>query len=324
MDSAAIAGALVESSPDGLLLVDAHGAIHLANPVAGSLFGRSVDEMLGLCVDDLVPFEFRHSHPHRREEFATNPSARPMGTGLELFAQHSSGEMFPVEVSLSPCTIDGEQYTIATVRDITDRQETASRMAMLQDRERIARDLHDMVIQRLFAAGMNLQAVQGSAQPPMVAERIASTINELDDTIRELRGAIFRLGQHGERRSVSAQITELVHERSRHLGFEPILRLSGELDTLPDFIADQLVATVTEGLSNVVRHANATAVELRIDHVDTQLALTIIDNGVGLPNAPKRSGGLSNMMWRAAELGGSCTVGPNQPGGTQLYWYVPV
>jgi two-component system, NarL family, sensor histidine kinase DevS len=324
MDSAAIAGALVESSPDGLLLVDADGTIHLANPVAGSLFGRSVDEMLGLCVDDLVPPEFRHTHPHRRKEFAATPSARPMGTGLELFAQHASGEMFPVEVSLSPCMIDGEQYTIATVRDITDRQETASRMAMLQDRERIARDLHDMVIQRLFAAGMNLQAVQGSAQPPMVAERIASTINELDDTIRELRGAIFRLGQHGERRSLSAQITELVHERSRHLGFEPVLRLSGELDTLPDFIADQLVATVTEGLSNVVRHANATEAELRIDHVGTELALTIIDNGVGLPNAPKRSGGLSNMMWRAAELGGSCTVGPNEPGGTQLYWYVPV
>lgn len=324
MDTAAIAAALVESSPDGLLLVDGDGTIHLANPVAGSLFGRSVDEMIGLCVDDLVPPEFRQSHPHRRKEFAETPSSRPMGTGLQLFAQHSSGEMFPVEVSLSPCTIDGEQYTIAAVRDTTERQETASRMAMLQDRERIARDLHDMVIQRLFAAGMNLQAVQGSAQPPMVAERIAGTINELDDTIRELRGAIFRLGQHGERRSVSAQLTELVHERSRHLGFEPVLRLAGDLDTLPDFIADQLVATVAEGLSNVVRHANASSAELRIEHVGTQLALTILDDGVGLPNAPKRSGGLSNMMWRAAELGGSCSVGPNDPAGTRLRWYVPV
>jgi signal transduction histidine kinase len=197
-------------------------------------------------------------------------------------------------------------------------------MAMLQDRERIARDLHDMVIQRLFAAGMHLQAVQSAAQPQMVADRIGATINELDDTIRELRSAIFQLGQHGERRTLSAQLTELVHDRSRHLGFEPVLRLVGEIDALPDFIADQLVATVTEGLSNVVRHANATSAEVRIERVGEALALHIIDNGVGLPKEPKRSGGLSNMMWRAAELGGTCTVAPNEPVGTRLLWHVPV
>lgn len=324
MDSAAIARELVDSSPDGLLLVDADGIIHLANPVATVLFGRTNDEMLGLSVDELVPPEFRESHPHRRKEFTASPSSRPMGTGLALFAQHSSGDMFPVEISLNHCTIDGEVFTIATVRDVTERQETASQLAMLRDRERIARDLHDMVIQRLFAAGMSLQAVQATAQPTMVAERIASTISELDDTIREVRSAIFRLGQHTEHHSVSAQITELVHERSRHLGFEPALKLSGDLDSLPDFIADQLVATVTEGISNVVRHASATSAALRIDQHDDQLVLTIVDDGVGLPNEPKRSGGLSNMMWRAAELGGSCTVGPAESGGTVLRWNVPI
>jgi signal transduction histidine kinase len=216
------------------------------------------------------------------------------------------------------------RYTVATVRDVSDRQESATRMAMLQDRERIARDLHDMVIQRLFASGMSLQAVQSTAQPPMVAERIAATINDLDDTIRELRAAIFQLGQHGERRTLSAQITELVHERARHLGFEPVLRFVGDIDTLPDFIADQLVATVTEGLSNVVRHANATAAEVFIEQISDRVSLQISDDGVGLPNEPKRSGGLSNMMWRAAELGGSCTVSPNVPAGTRLVWDVPV
>jgi signal transduction histidine kinase len=181
-----------------------------------------------------------------------------------------------------------------------------------------------MVIQRLFAAGMSLQAVQASAQPPVVAERIAATITELDDTIRELRSAIFRLGQQGERRSLSAQLTEIIHERSRHLGFEPELRIVGDIDHLPDFIADQLVATVTEGLSNVVRHAGATTASIRIDHVGTRLSLAITDNGRGLPSEPKRSGGLSNMMWRAAELGGSCTVRRNEPSGTVLVWDVPV
>jgi len=323
MDRAELAGALIDSSPDGLLLVDADGIIRVANPVAGKLFGKTQEEFVGSSIDELVPHEYRHSHAQRRADFATAPSSRPMGAGLQLFAQHSSGEMFPVEISLSPCTLEGELFTIATVRDVSERQESASRMAMLQDRERIARDLHDMVIQRLFAAGMSLQAVQAAAQPTIVADRIGATINELDDTIRELRSAIFRLGHHGERRTLSAQITELVHERARHLGFEPTLRLVGDVDSLPDFIADQLVATVTEGLSNVVRHADATSADVHVERLTDGLSLRISDNGVGIPDEPKRSGGVSNMMWRAAELGGSCTVSPNDPAGTQLLWLVP-
>lgn len=324
MDNDQFAVALVNSSPDGLLLVDADGTIAMANPVAGSMFGRRVDELIGANVDILVPPEFRSGHARHRARYDDHATVRPMGTGLQLFGQHASGSLFPVEISLSPVTIDGERKTIATIRDVSERQESAAEMAMFEDRERIARDLHDMVIQRLFAAGMSLQAVQSQAQPPAVAERIASTINELDDTIRELRGAIFRLGQQNETRSLSAQLTELVHDRARHLGFEPDLRLMGDIDHLPDFIADQVVATVTEGLSNVVRHAQATAAEVHLERVGSHLSLRICDNGRGLPNEPKRSGGLSNMMWRAAELGGSCTVTTNEPTGTTLAWSVPI
>jgi PAS domain S-box-containing protein len=324
MQTDLLARALIEASPDGLLLVDDTGTILVANPVVASMFGRPLEELIGSSVDDLMPTEFRARHPRLRAGYNEQATSRPMGTGLRLFGQRSDGEMFPVEISLSPIVIDEIQHTIATVRDISERQEYASQLAMLQDRERIARDLHDMVIQRLFAAGMSLQAVQGQAQPPFVAERIASTIDELDNTIRELRAAIFRLGQQGERRSVSAHLTELVHDRARHLGFEPDLRLVGDIDHLPDFIADQLVATVSEGLSNVARHAKATEANVHIEHVGDRLQLTITDNGLGLPDAPKGSGGLSNMMWRAAELGGACTIGRNDPSGTMLFWHVPV
>lgn len=322
MHSEQLARALIDASPDGLLLVDHTGVILLANPEATAMFGHS--DLIGSTVEQVMPSEFRAGHPKLREGYGDDPSVRPMGSGLRLFAERSDGEMFPVEISLSPIELDGRPHTIATVRDISERQESEAEMAMLRDRERIARDLHDMVIQRLFAAGMSLQAVQSRARPPEVAERIASTIDELDSTIRELRSAIFQLGQHHERRSVSAQLTELVHDRSRHLGFAPELRLIGDVDGLPDFLADQLVATVTEGLSNVVRHAQATAASIRIERVGERLELTISDNGLGLPDVPKRSGGLSNMMWRAAELGGSCTVGQNEPAGTMLVWHVPV
>lgn len=324
METDQFAGALIDASPDGLILVDDAGSIVLANPIAALLFGRNVSDLVGSSVDDLVPTEFRSSHHERRAEYAERATSRPMGTGLRLFAQHSSGSMFPVEVSLSPIDIDGRQHTIATIRDVSERQEFATEMAMLHDRERIARDIHDMVIQRLFAAGMSLQAVQSSAQPPIVADRIATTITELDDTIHELRAAIFRLGQQSEHHSLSAQLTELVHDRSRHLGFEPELRITGDVDHLPDFISDQLVATVTEGVSNIVRHAEATEARIHIEHVGTRLSLSITDNGRGLPAEPKRAGGLSNMMWRAAELGGSCTVGHNEPAGTVLIWNVPI
>jgi PAS domain S-box-containing protein len=323
MDHEQFAGALIDACPDGVILVDDQGQVLLANPIAASMFGYTVDDLVGSSVDDLVPPEFRAVHRSHRDAYAAHATIRPMGTGPRLFAQDADGGMFPVEISLSPFSIGDRKHTIATIRDVSDRQEFATEMAMLQDRERIARDIHDMVIQRLFAAGMSLQAVQGQAQPPVVAERIAATINELDDTIRELRAAIFRLGQQGEKRSLSAQLTEIVHDRSRHLGFEPELRIIGDVDHVPEFIADQLVATVTEGLSNVVRHAEATETRVLIEHVGSRLSLSITDNGRGLPNEPKRSGGLSNMMWRAAELGGVCSVGHNDPRGTVLAWVVP-
>jgi PAS domain S-box-containing protein len=317
------AGALIDASPDGVIVVDADGIIQLANPVASTLFGRSIDDLTGTCVDELVPTEFRPRHEAHRRGYHDHATKRPMGTGLRLFAQNASGTMFPVEISLSPVRIDGQQHTIATIRDVSDRQETETRMAMLQDRERIARDIHDMVIQRLFAAGMSLQAVQPQAQPAVVADRIADTIEELDDTIRELRQAIFHLSQDNEPRTVESRIRELVGDRTKHLGFTPDLDVGGDLDGLPDFVSDQLIATITEALSNIARHAGATTASISIDHTGGHLSLVVRDDGKGLPPEPKRSGGLSNMMWRAAELGGSCTIGRNEPRGTRLHWSVP-
>ena len=319
-----MAETLLDSSPDGLFLVADDGTILLANRSAARIFGYPADVLVGMSVEQLVPTEQRHGHERHRQRYIAHPQRRPMGTDLRLLAQHADGSVFPVEISLSPVLMHDVVETIATVRDVSERQEGLARVALLQDRERIARDLHDMVIQRLFAAGMSLQAVTGLVESSVARTRIAAVTDELDATIRELRAAIFQLGRPDTHRSFSSHLAQVLHERSRHLGFMPDLEIVGDIDDLPDYVCEQLAATLTEALSNAARHAKATSVTVEVARGNGALTLTVCDNGVGIAGRPKPMGGLSNMMWRAAELGGACTVSPGQTSGTMLVWQVPV
>jgi two-component system, NarL family, sensor histidine kinase DevS len=320
---AELAALLLDASPDGLLLVDVAGIVRVANRSASAIFGYEHDEFIGMSVEQLVPHSARDRHVGHRATFANNPSRRPMGTDLRLSAQHRDGNTFPVEISLSPLTVGRQVQTVATIRDVSERQEALARVALLKDRERIAHDLHDLVIQRLFAVGMSLQSVTSLIDSPVALDRINAATDELDETVRAIRTTIFRLGSTDTRQSVTAQLTGLVRERSRHLGFAPDLHVRGPVDDLPDLIADQLVATLTEALANVARHANASDVAIDIHCGDGGLTLVVHDNGTGIAASPKPNGGLSNMMWRAAELGGSCSVAPGEPIGTRLVWFVP-
>lgn len=317
-----LAELLLEASPDGLLLVDRNGVIRLANSSASGLFGS--DDLVGRNVDQLVPTGQRGGHSSLRDTYVDQAGSRPMGIGLQLFAERADGSVIPVEISLSPVAVDGEAHTIATIRDVTERQNTVERLTLLRERERIARDIHDMVIQRIFAAGMSLQAVDGLIDEPPVRERIARVIDDLDETIRQLRQSIFELGHTDEFRSLASQIAALVDHRATQLGFRPELTVTGSLTDLPEFLADQLVATLTESLSNVARHAGATAAWVEIVRLDHEVSLSVRDNGAGIASRPKANGGLSNMMWRAAELGGKCAVAPADPQGTLLTWQVPI
>lgn len=322
-DAPTLYQAAVESSPDGVLVVDDDGVIRLANQALAVMFGVAMDALVGDRVESLIPESVRQAHVRSRRSFAHDPEARPMGTGLQLFGLHSDGHTFPVEIGLSPIGADRGALTVATVRDVTDRQATRSSLALAEERERIARDLHDMIIQRVFASGMALQATMSFVESPTVRERISEVIDDLDVTIGELRNAIFRLGSIDVERSLTTQLRSLVDERSRTLGFDPTLTVEGEIDDVPDHVAEQLLATVTEALSNVARHAAATEVRIDVVGHDRHLELTVSDDGTGITGTPKPRGGLSNMMWRAAELGGSCAVEPNEPRGTVLTWRVP-
>ncbi|WP_325270205.1 GAF domain-containing sensor histidine kinase [Nocardioides sp.] len=215
----------------------------------------------------------------------------------------------------------GEQAGLALdrARALADREQ----LAIVSDRDRIARDLHDLVIQRLFATGLQLQGVRGQVVSPVVADRIDSTVAALDTTIRDIRSTIFALQQRGTP-SLRAQVTGLALEYERVLGFSPVVRTTGPLDTtVPDDIAEHMVAALREALSNAARHAAASQVSVELVCDATQVTLLVADDGVGI-RAGGRESGLRNLRTRAADLGGVLEVARDEPHGTVLRFTVPV
>lgn len=203
-------------------------------------------------------------------------------------------------------------------------QDEREMLAVLGDRERIARDLHDVVIQRLFAAGMQLQGVTAHGLRPQTKERIDIVVEHLDTTIRDIRGAIFEL-RAPVTGVLRAEIRTLIEEARGPLGFRPQFTLDGPIDSaVPDSVRPAIIAVLREALSNVARHANATAVSVDISVTGETFALVVTDDGSGVPTDVRSVGGIRNLHRRAEELGGSCTLRPGEPGGTVLTWTVPL
>jgi len=202
-------------------------------------------------------------------------------------------------------------------------QEEREMYMILEDRERIARDLHDVVIQRLFATGMQLQTAARLSVRPEVAERINAAVDDLDTTIREIRSAIFEL-RTPMTSQLRVEIREIVASAGDQLGFRVGLALDGPVDSaVPNEVRVDLLAVLREALSNVVRHAGARAVQVAVRVGGGRLRLRVSDDGHGVPEQGRRSG-LKNMQSRADKAGGSFDLRPNTPSGTIVEWTVPV
>jgi signal transduction histidine kinase len=212
----------------------------------------------------------------------------------------------------------------AVALELAERRRDAERLVLLEDRDRIAKDLHDTVIQRLFATAMGLMAAIKITQKREVAVRVQRAVDDLDDTIRQIRSSIFALqGPETDETSLRSRVHALADRAAEHLGFAPSVRLDGLLDTSVDEeIGEQLLAVVREALSNVARHAHATETFLNID-VGDDVTVRVQDNGVGITEGGRRSG-LRNVEARAEDLGGTCTAGRRPEGGTVLVWRVPL
>jgi signal transduction histidine kinase len=213
----------------------------------------------------------------------------------------------------------------AVAIELAEARAEQERATMLDERDRIAADLHDHVIQRLFAAGLALQSTATSLPAGRARDRIQATIGDLDDTISQIRTTIFALHQAPgtEAAGVRARLLDVITDASRALGFEPAVRFSGLLDdALAEEVVEDLLAVLREALTNIARHAHARSAEVDITTGDGRLTLDVRDDGIGINPTSHRSG-LTNLHRRAERHRGSMTLTRRDPSGTWLCWSVP-
>jgi signal transduction histidine kinase len=216
---------------------------------------------------------------------------------------------------------------------MAEAQRDRERLAVYEDRDRIARDLHDLVVQRLFATGMLLEHAQRRSAAPEVRDGIGRAVGELDVTIQEIRSAIFALRQPAEEEpGLRVRVLREIATAAVPLGFTPSCRFAGPVDSaVGDLTGKNLVAALREALSNAFRHARASRIDVVVDATVTLpggrpgVRLTVADDGVGIPEGGRRSG-LANLRRRAECLGGSSRHGPGigaDGGGAALVWEAP-
>jgi len=220
----------------------------------------------------------------------------------------------------------------ALALELADARADQQRMVLLEDRDRIARDLHDHVIQKLFAAGLAVQSTAASVGPP-VAERLGAVVQEIDDTIKQIRTSIFQLrGQLGPATGTArSRLMSVVDEMTASLGFSPNVHFDGPIDSVvPEAIVDDLCAVLRETLSNVARHGGGHRADVTLSASSAMLSLLVIDDGVGIGSTTRRSG-LANLARRAEQYNGTLIVEPAPPSfatstgeGTSVQWTIPL
>ncbi|THV29008.1 GAF domain-containing sensor histidine kinase [Glycomyces paridis] len=202
-------------------------------------------------------------------------------------------------------------------------QAERERLVVFRDRDRIGRDLHDLVIQRLFATGLQLQSIVHLVGEPVAAERVHAAVDEIDGAISDLRAAIFSLHTDTDQ-AFSQTVRGLVGVVRHHLGFAPQLEFAGPVDDdVPELVRIEVLAMLREALSNAARHAKARHVTVAMAVEEGSLRMRVIDDGIGIPaQAPRR--GLANLASRTESLGGEFTLHPGEHSGTELRWSIPL
>ncbi|MFC7910465.1 MULTISPECIES: sensor histidine kinase [Streptomyces] len=308
--------------------LDAEAHQGLVLPVESTLMGMAFTEAVPVTSADVGQDPRVSPEPPR---FAgLGPAvAVPIGTaegevrGVLLLGREAGRTVFsPSETE----TLQAFAAQAAVAMELAQRRQDAEEVAVLKDRDRIARDLHDLAIQRLFATGMTLQSAGRFIEHPEAAERVVRAVDDLDETIKIIRSTIFglRSREGGAGSGLRARVVRVVGEAAPVLGFAPSVRMEGLVDTdVPREIADHVVAVLSEALTNVARHAHAHRADVALVAEPGRVRLSVTDDGVGIPPGGRRSG-LRNMAERARQSGGDLELSTPDGGGTRLLWRVPL
>jgi two-component system, NarL family, sensor histidine kinase DevS len=303
----------------------AQAAVGLRLPAGESLSGMVLATGQPVTVED-----FRHD---RRASQAAR-AALELGPAILLPLGHAgnvrgvltvgrvAGAM-PLPVAATELAMTfGAQAGIAL--ELAERRQDAERLSIFEDRDRIARDLHDQVIQRLYASGMKLQGTIPLITRPLVEERVSSVVDDLDKTIADIRAVIFSLQARGTGAlSLRSQVADVADEMTEAHGMTCSVHLDERLDQdVPGEIGEHLLYALREALSNAARHGRASHVDVTVQ-VNGKLSLLVQDNGTGIKDTTRRSG-LANLAQRAEPYGGTLTVSGGSNGGTELRWEVPL
>lgn len=303
---------------------DAEARLGLTVPAEGTLSGAAYRAGTQVASEGLAEDPRFPAGAHRAR--GTGPAvAVPLGSagaqvrGVLLLARTAGQPAYTAE-EIDPLIGFADQAALAL--ELAERRRDVEQLALFEDRDRIARDLHDLAIQRLFATGMTLQGAARLIDHPGASERVMRAVGDLDETIKIIRSTIFGLQarESEDVQSLRTRVARAVGQAQAALGFAPRLSMEGLLDTdVPQSVAEHVMAVLGEALSNTARHARATRVEIILQATAKEVVLTVADDGVGVPEGGRRSG-LANLDQRAQELGGSFEVQASEGGGTRLVW----
>lgn len=304
---------------------NAIGHLPEGHGILGLLIAEAKPLRLPDLHDHLDRYGFPHGHPEMRSFLGVPILVRAEVFGNLYLTEKTTAEVFSdVDEELVVGLAAAAGVAIENARLHARVQE----LTVLEDRERIARDLHDTVIQRLFATGLSLQGTAPlvHTNPDTAVIRIQAAVDDLDLTVKHIRSAVFALeATRAGRDGLRDRVLSLTREAAGALGFDPRVLFDGPVDTgTPDDIAADVLATLREAVSNVARHAGARRMEVEVLVSDHEVVLRVTDDGVGPPNpdAP-RGHGLANMATRAERHGGVFSIRAGPPAGTILEWRVP-
>jgi len=323
---------VVETAPDAIVLVNPDGRIVLVNPQAEHMFGYAQQELMGKPVEILVPDRFRGGHAHNRSAYLREPVLRLMGVGQELCVVRKDGSEFPVEISLSPIeTVDGTLVS-STIRDITERKELAQRArrsTILEERSRMARDVHDTMAQGFTGIVLNLEAAEEASAnlPEEVRSRIARARDVARQSLEEMRRSVLMLyASPAVRGDLAGAIRESVHSVRSDTRVRVEFSLRGTPQHLDATFEENLLRIAQQAMDNALQHAQASKIRIELAFGEKEVRLHIGDDGRGFVSSkpPRRGMGINGMRERAEEIGGNCVL-KSQPGkGTRVTVKVPL